>query len=358
MNICFFISDASCKGGTERISFQVATVLLDAGHQVCFISWHEKQVTTFFPLDRRIQRFNLQQDNSSQNVFSKLLLLRKLLSKNNADLIIDVDTVLTPYTMLAKTGLKIKHIAWEHFNASINLGVKRRDWGRRLAARFADISVVLTDEDKAQWQKRFTVKHRLLRIYNPVTVPVRNSIIPVGSSNVFLAVGRLTKQKGFDRLLTAWALIPEAKRSGALLRIIGEGEDKQSLIQQASALNIAQQVDFFGTTNNIQAEYARSYAYVLSSRFEGFVLTLTEAMASGLPVISFDCPCGPSELLIDDAGMLVTDGDISALSEAMELLLDQPDKRDAMATKCLQRSRDFTHNTIMPQWLHLIDSLS
>lgn len=358
MNICFFISDATSKGGTERISFQVAKELARCNHHITFISWRERNQKTFFELEPGIQRYNLGQLSGNRlDGTRKLQRLRQCLNENKIDLIIDVDSVLTPYTVVATLGMTIKHVVWEHFNATINLGVKRRDWGRALAARFADASIVLTDEDKNQWLKRFNVRHKIQRIYNPVTVPVQECITPVQDTKIILAVGRLAEQKGFDLLLDAWAKIPSDKKTNTLLRIIGDGPLKAALVRQAQNLGISREVDFFGTTNNIQQQYAKAHAYVLSSRFEGFVLTLTEAMASGLPVISFNCPCGPSELLTEGAGILVDNGNVNALARAIENVLENSDLRNTLARKCLERSRDFTHASIMPQWQQFVEGL-
>lgn len=357
MNICFFISDVTSCGGTERISFQVANHLHAVGHNVCFISWTKTNENVFFDLDQDIAVLPLSEKFKPYQIFSNLYSLRKLLKSKNIDLLIDVDTVLTPYSIISKAGLSIKHIAWEHFNASINLGVARRDYGRRLAAALADLSIVLTKEDKAQWLSRFRIRKNIVHIYNPVTVACADDIAPIREKKVILAVGRLAEQKGFDLLLTAWAAIDQKIRSSALLRIVGEGERKPELMALAAELNIADEIEFYGKSSDIERLYREAYAYVLSSRYEGFVLTLTEAMASGLPVISFDCPCGPKELLVDEAGILVPFADISALSQEISGLLTDEVRRNNIAHRCLERSRDFSGDAIMKEWEIVIEGL-
>lgn len=357
MNICFFISDVTSCGGTERISFQVANHLHSVGHNVCFISWTKTNENVFFDLDQGIAVLPLSEKFKPYQIFSNLYSLRKLLKSKNIDLLIDVDTVLTPYSIISKIGLSIKHIAWEHFNASINLGVARRDYGRKLAAALADLSIVLTKEDKAQWLSRFRIRNKLTHIYNPVTVSYADDIAPIRDRKTILAVGRLWKAKGFDLLLNAWAAIDQDIRSSALLRIVGDGELKPELMALAAELNIDHEVEFYGKSSDIEKLYREAYAYVLSSRHEGFVLSLTEAMASGLPVISFDCPCGPKELLVDEAGILVPFADISALSQEISGLLTDEVRRNNIAHRCLERSRDFSSDAIMKEWEHVIEGL-
>lgn len=357
MNICFFISDVTSCGGTERISFQVANHLHSVGHNVCFISWTKTNENIFFDLDPNIAVLPLSENFRPYQILSNLYLFRKLLKSKSIDLLIDVDTVLTPYSIISKTGMSIKHIAWEHFNASINLGVARRDYGRRLAAALADLSIVLTKEDKAQWLSRFRIRKKIAHIYNPVTVSCADDIVPIKERKIILAVGRLAEQKGFDLLLTAWAAIDQKIRSSALLRIVGDGELKSDLMALATKLNIENEVEFYGKSSDIEGLYRESYAYVLSSRYEGFVLTLTEAMASGLPVISFDCPCGPKELLVDKAGILVPSSDISSLSLEISGLLTDEVRRNHIAHRCLERSRDFSSDAIMKEWENVIEDL-
>jgi len=357
VNICFFISDVTNCGGTERISFLVANHLHSVGHNVCFISWTKTNENVFFSLNRDIAILPLCQRFKPYQLLNNLYSFRKLLKSRNIDLLIDVDTVLTPYSIISKIGMSIKHIAWEHFNASINLGIARRDYGRRLAAALADLSIVLTKEDKSQWLSRFKIRNNIAHIYNPVTVGCADDIVPIREKKVILAVGRLAEQKGFDLLLNAWASIDPKIRSSAFLRIVGEGELRKELMALAAKLNIADEVEFYGKSSNIEELYREAYAYVLSSRYEGFVLTLTEAMASGLPVISFDCPCGPKELLVDEAGILVPFADIARLSQEISSLLTDEIRRNNVAQRCLERSRDFSSDVIMKEWDNLIEGL-
>ncbi|BBP45271.1 putative glycosyltransferase [Thiosulfatimonas sediminis] len=356
-HIAFFISDISSTGGTERISFLVANYLQNLGYKVSFLTLNKKNNELFFPLNENINIHLIREQKKSH--FGDLLKIRRVFKKNNFDVVIDVDSVLTPYTFLSKFGLKkTKHIVWEHFNAAINLGIKRRDLGRYLGARYADRCVVLTQEDKQQWQSKFSAENVTV-IYNPVTT--QYSEFPIlfkpGKKKIILGVGRLAEQKGFDLLLKSWCELSPSIRAQAVLHIAGDGVDKQKLVDYVAHHNLESNVKFLGHCSNITEIYKNSYAYVLSSRFEGFVLSLLEAMASGLPVVSYDCPCGPKELLSTEYGLLVEKNNVSALAAALEKIITETDLRDQFALKAFERSFDFTPDAILPQWSKLLGEL-
>lgn len=359
MHILFFISDISSKGGTERVSFKVANHLVKEGHKVSFASWKTEGNSLKFQLDESISIFHLSQrvNFSKLSIFKNLVKLRGLISKQGVDVLVDIDSVLTPYSFISLITKNIKHVVWEHFNAGINLGVKRRDFGRRIAAKYADKCIVLTNEDKQIWETKFNGKNVQV-IYNPVTIPLSNHIVPINDRKIVLAVGRLTDQKGFDLLLKAWSLIDSNARGNAILQIAGTGELELDLKELATELNISDSVQFFGYSSDISSLYSRAYCYVLSSRFEGFVLSLTEAMGAGLPVISFDCPCGPKELLVHNSGIIVPKENINKLSESIAFMLQDKDSRNTLAKNALRRSSDFTDEKLLPLWSLLFEELS
>ena len=173
---------------------------------------------------------------------------------------------------------------------------------------------------------------RVHTIYNPVVSEalLRNSDQPAGhpwlddpGPRVILAAGRLSKQKDFPTLLTAFAKLRE--RCPARLIVLGKGHLRPVLASQAKELRISEHVDFPGFAQNPYAFMAKASLFVLSSRFEGLPTVLIEAMACGCPVVSTNTPFGPDEILEDGRwGELVPMGDAMALSEAMLRTLDNP----------------------------------
>ena len=173
-------------------------------------------------------------------------------------------------------------------------------------------------------------RDRIQVIYNPIVTsdlyeksrePFEHPWFKAGEPPVVLAVGRLTAQKAFDRLINAIARI-RARRSARLL-ILGEGEDRLALQNLVNQLGLEQDVGMPGFVSNPYAYMAHAAALALSSRWEGLPTVLVEAMSLGVPVISTDCPSGPREILRDgEYGRLVPVGDSSALVEAISAALD------------------------------------
>ena len=213
--------------------------------------------------------------------------------------------------------------------------------------------VVLTEADKAAWEKAGCTNVTV--IPNPCAINSRKSKVESRKTKTVLAVGRLHEQKGFDLLLQAWKPI-EKTYSDWSLRIVGEGPKRAELEAQIESQGL-KRVVLAGATNNVLDEYEAASIFVLSSRYEGLPLALIEAMWSGLPCIAFDCPQGPAELLAEDRGWLVPNGDIAELTAQIAYALSHPEE----ALKCAQKAQSFAQTTyseaaIMPQWVQLIES--
>lgn len=213
--------------------------------------------------------------------------------------------------------------------------------------------VVLTDADKAAWEKAGCTNVTV--IPNPCSLDGQKVSIKSAKSKTILAVGRLHEQKGFDLLLQAWKPI-EKTYSDWSLRIVGEGPKRVELEAQIESQSL-KRVVLAGATNNVLDEYEAASIFVLSSRYEGLPLALIEAMWSGLPCIAFDCPQGPAELLAENRGWLVPDRDIAELTAQIAYALSHPEE----ALKRAQKAQSFAQTTyseaaIMPQWVQLIES--
>ena len=213
--------------------------------------------------------------------------------------------------------------------------------------------VVLTEADKAAWEKAGCTNVTV--IPNPCSLDGQKVSIKSAKSKTILAVGRLHEQKGFDLLLQAWKPI-EKTYSDWSLRIVGEGPKRAELEAQIESQGL-KRVVLVGATNNVLDEYEAASIFVLSSRYEGFSLVLAEAMWCGTPCVSFDCPHGPAELLADDRGWLVPNGDIAELTAQIAYALSHPEE----ALKRAQKAQSFAQTTyseaaIMPQWVQLIES--
>ena len=186
-----------------------------------------------------------------------------------------------------------------------------RTWQLVRDVRSVEQIIVLTESDKQDWQQAGCANVKC--ISNPCAMKYRvlSSEYRVQSTEyreqrikTLLAVGRLHEQKGFDMLLEAWNNVQRDNvqcTKDWTLRIVGEGPQRAALEQQIKDLQLTNVV-LAGRVENMVEEYDAASLFVLSSRYEGFSLVLSEAMWCGVPCVSFDCPHGPAELLGDDRG--------------------------------------------------------
>lgn len=171
-----------------------------------------------------------------------------------------------------------------------------------------------------------------------------------------IAVGRYVPQKGFDRLIPAWQLVAR-KHPDWILRIYGDGMREQ-LQQQIDSLGITASCILEPTVSNIVDKYCESSIFALSSRFEGFGMVIIEAMACGVPPVSFTCPCGPQDIISDGKdGLLVEDGNIEQLAEKISYLIENEDIRKKMGQQARMDVQRFRIENIAEQWKQLFESL-
>lgn len=316
--ICFLIGNLNHSGGTERVTTLIANALAEKNYQISILSLADGK-QSFFELEPDIKTYSLYPEKISfkKNFLGAVWLIRRFVTQNQIDTLVVVDSISCVFTVPALFGLKVKHICWEHFNFNVNLGVKYRDIGRKWAAKYCDYVVTLTKRDKELWEQGIkNIKAKIIPIANPSPFEVQENI-PSLDYKTILCVGRLTYQKGFDLLITAWARVAQQVPDWKIV-IVGSGEDEQMLKQMAIDYKVDQSIDFVGQQKNMDQFYRKASFFCMSSRFEGLPMVLLEAQSYGLPIVAFDCDTGPAEVIENSHnGYLVKLGDILDLSRAI-----------------------------------------
>jgi glycosyltransferase involved in cell wall biosynthesis len=236
-----------------------------------------------------------------------------------------------------------------------------------MAYRRADQVVCLSngvnDDTRARYGK---VKTRT--IYNPVDVASikanaddRTGAVPQwGQKGVreqiqLLAVGRLTRQKGFDLLIDAMAQISDLPWH---LTILGEGPDLTALLEQVRQRGLQERISFPGFVPNPYPWFAEADLFVLSSRWEGFGHVIVEAMVAGTPVLATRCPSGPDEIISDGVnGMLCEPGSAEAIAGALATLIGDGALRERLAAGAQDTPARFDIPGIVGQYEALFDEL-
>lgn len=211
--------------------------------------------------------------------------------------------------------------------------------------------ILLTHEETGFWPEL----NNTTVIPNPIITPIPNQTNNYDLKQV-IAVGRYAPQKGFDLLINSWAIVSK-KHPSWILRIYGEGM-RQELQDQIDKLSLNKNCILEHTVNNIADKYSESSIFVLSSRFEGFGMVITEAMACGIPPVSFACPCGPRDIIKDEInGLLVDNGNIEALAEKIIYLIENKELREKLGTQARISSEQYRIKNIAAQWNELFYSL-
>lgn len=364
MNICFLISSINNSGGTERVVSIIANNLVEKGFNVSIISLIGGGVP-FFDFNKKIKINYLYFFNPSfyRNFIDCSFKIRKFVKKDKVETLIVVDSIQCLFSTVALYGLDVKHICWEHFNFTVNdngknifgYKLKFRKIARLLAANNCDKIITLTEKDKLLWQKGLAnIKAEINAIPNPS--PYENvASFPKFRNKTAIALGRLTYQKSFDLLVEAWAKVYKIHPDWSL-QIIGSGEDELKLKEQVKLLGIEKSVQFIPVTQNVVQYYEQASLYCMSSRFEGLPMVLLEAQAFGLPVVSFDCNTGPSDLIQPgENGYLVPCFDTTLFAQAIMQVIELDDSSyRLMCEKAKAKNNEFYCDKIINKWIEVI----
>jgi len=245
-------------------------------------------------------------------------------------------------------------VGWEHMNFHAHrpglAAEVRRTLGR------LDALVVLTEDDRRDYGALAVAgRPRVVRI--PNAVPRLGGGVSDLRAPVVAAAGRLLTQKGFDLLIEAFAQVAE-RRPGWQLRIYGAGSEGPALRHLVVERGLSERVLLMGATQHLGEALAQASLFALSSRFEGFGMVIVEAMSKGLPVVSFDCPRGPSEIIEPGVdGLLVPPEDVDALAAALVELIDDEDARRRMGAAALRKAARYDMAAVGARWDELLEAL-
>jgi glycosyltransferase involved in cell wall biosynthesis len=240
----------------------------------------------------------------------------------------------------------------------VNLASYRRGLRAQIRAVYdkLDLLSTLTEDDAAAYRKLLKGRGRI-EVF-PNAVPDVGGHRAALDAKVVIAAGRLARQKGFDRLLPAWAEVVKQHPDWEL-RIFGSGGERDSLQRQIEELGIQDSARLMGFTRQLHEEMSRASLYVLSSRQEGFPMVLLEAMGVGLPVVSVDCETGPRDIVREGVdGHVVPEEDTAALAAAMGRVMGDDAARKAYGAAALETAARYDAAEIAARWEERIAELS
>ena len=377
MKLVYCIHSVYNPGGMERVLWnKVVYWTRHTDWEVVIVTTDQHDRPPFYPFPEQVRRIDLGINYSEDNTKSPLekiagylrrrrlhkRRLTELLMRERADVVISLYPSESSFIPGIRDGSK--KVLELHYCKFFRLQYGRKGllgaidrWrtrqDERIVRRF-DKFVVLTFEDQTYWGA----------LPNLEVIP--NAAMHLtdrfsdGSARRVIAVGRLDYQKGFDRLIRAWDLV---RRSGRFadwrLDIFGQGEWRDMLQGMIDERGLAATARICRPTTQIGDEYVQSSLLVMSSHYEGFPMVMIEAMASGLPVVSFDYKCGPKDIIRPgENGLLVRDGDEEGLAQALMTLMAD----DALRMRMSQRAREvvqcYSEEAVMARWIRLFASIT
>ena len=257
-------------------------------------------------------------------------------------------------------GLKTKFISCDHTNSIVDIDTTMKKLQRYVGAKLADMIITLTTADRNNYIKKYKIKPKKVDyIYNWI-----NSIDEEKKYNLdskkLITVGRFHKQKGYDYLskvaIKVLSRYPEWQWD-----IYGSGNDqiKQDLITELDEGDVLSRVHFKGNVKGTDNIYPDHAIYVMTSRYEGLPLVLLEAKQYGLPIVSFNCPTGPAEIVLDgENGYLIDNFDISQMSQKIIELIENNELRLRFSRNSMLDTDKFNKKRIIEQWIKLIEEMT
>ena len=377
MILVYLIAGTYRAAGMERVLADKANWLAAQGHTVYIVTTDQMGRPSAFAMDPSIRCQDLginYEENNGGSFFSKVLKypgkqirhryrLTKALKGIKADIVISMFCNDVAFLPKIKDGSrKVLEVHFSRF--------KRLQYGRKglwaLADRWRsrtdlkhvqafDKFVVLTEEDKGYWGNLPNI------VVIPNSVAMKAEVPAPLTGKTVIAVGRYSYQKALDRLVAAWKIMQDrlGPDSGWRLRLVGDGETRPELEAQIRQLNLQDSVILGKVESDMASVYEKASILALSSRYEGLPMVLLEAETFGVPCVCFTCKCGPKDVIRDgENGLLVPEGDIPALADALLKLIQDPVLLARMGAAAYADAVRWRPEHIMQQWQNLFESIS
>jgi len=351
------------NGGAERVVANLANYWVSIGWEITVVTV-APQARDFYALDPRVARIALDLAGGRRNLLAgfwrtgrRAHALRRALRQVRPDVALSAMHTANVVLALAARGMPgLRTVGSEHnFPPKAPMGIVWETLRRHAYGRL-DAVAALTQEC-AGWLGAHSLARKILVIPNPVAWPLPNHtphVDPAGvcgaGRRILLGVGRLSVEKNFSTLIDVFCRLAPHKPDWDLV-ILGDGPLRAALVAQVRAAGLEHRVFLPGSVGNVGDWYRRAALYAMSSHFEGFPNTLVEAMAYGLPAVSFDCDTGPRDIIRDGVdGVLVTPGDSGAMKAALGRLMGDETSRMAFAARAIEARERFSMNKISRMW--------
>ena len=343
-------------GGAERVISNMANYWAAHDWEVTLLTYGDGSAADVYDVHPAVACWPLgikaRSANSIEAIarnLKRLVVIRRAIKSTDPDAVISFLDRINVRTILSCLGMGLPVIVSERVDPEQHSIGLVWNFLRGLSYRYA--ARLITQTEDALNYFPLAMRQNGCVIPNPLSIPDNVRLDKDHNrQKVAIGMGRLAHQKGFDLLLRAFAIVARKFRDWSLV-IWGDGDLRSNLESLRDQLGLKERVTFSGWTNDPFVEMLRAGLFVLSSRYEGFPNVLCEAMACGLPVVSFDCPSGPNQIIRDGVdGILVPPDDVHALAAAMERLMEDQSVRASLGSHAADVVRRFGVDRVMSMW--------
>lgn len=361
MRICFLLGGFSRNGGIGRVTSIIANELAkNPKYEIITISaYSSPNESTIYSLDKNIKQIYLFDELTSvkEGLIKKnsIVKLRKILKDFKVDVIISCGVLFFPLAILSSLFLGIRTISWEHTNAEITHEFKYEHIFRHFGAKFSDEVIVLTSNDAKVYKETYNREN--CKIFPN---PIDDNLLKVtneynDSSKKIISVGRLEYQKYFQSLIQVAIPLFDSVPDWSW-DIYGEGSDREELENLIRQNNLTNNVFLKGQVSDLYERYNEYSVLVMTSRYEGFPMTLLEGMASNLPLISYDIKNGPNDIIVDGVnGFLIPPFDSGLMASSLIKMINNRGLRKEFSKNNIGLKKRFTLDTIIENWTTVIN---
>jgi len=340
------------SGGAERVITHMANYWAGQDHEVYLMTLARRSVPCVYPLHEKVRRVSAQDGTCHRFPLFKLFDFRRNLASLSPDVVISFQDETNIMTRLVSLGLDFPLIISERNHPQYLPLAWYWKLARRLIYPLCDCLVVQT-RSIHDWFMNQNYNMPVEIIPNPLLNTDNRSNLETDlrlDDKAIITVGRLTKAKGHDRLLGIFKKV-SSQRPDWKLYIVGEGPLRPWIEGKIKEHDLMDKVILTGQVKNPLHLLKQAKIFVFTSYWEGFPNALCEAMAVGLPVVSFDCPSGPADVIENgETGILIANHDTDQFVQALVNLIDEPQKRDMLAKKARHLSDILGIDSIMVKW--------
>ena len=356
--IGILVYDTSLIGGAEKVANNLAKELANY-YEIHLISlFNEKEKKESIQSNCKFYTVSEKTISITKNIFTLSRKLRKYLIESQIDILLAITAGVNTVAIIATRGTKIKTVYCEHSNLENQTYGKKHMFRQWIGAKKMDKIVTLTERDKRNFINKFKInENKVQNIPNWYeNIHNDNSEYKIDSKKI-ITVGRLEKVKGHDLLIKVAKKVQE-KHPNWSWDIYGDGSCKNEISNNIIKNNLQNFVKLKGNCTNLNRIYNEYAMFVLTSYYEGIPLVLLEAQEAKLPVISFDCPTGPAEIIENEKnGFLIPAYDIDKMVIKICELIEKPEERIEFSKKTKINFQKFEKNLIVKEWIDLIENI-